>query len=194
MEFINTMEGYKNWRKTVESEVMWYQRNHIRNVWKVGDKVIFDHNGHAINHCGYKLLQAALEQIDFDAISPREVVEITVWFDQPVGYQECVKTSESDCIIYQQRAARANVSRFVLNRQPEPCQSVFLVLGRVRDTNRYVFRTAFVGDKSAREPWDRNATSSDVEFWREHALVTHDAISVDDDLGDAGYWTPTLPL
>jgi hypothetical protein len=194
MKFVNTMEGYENWRKAVESEVMWHQREHSRNIWKVGDKIVADYNGHAINHCGYKLLQAALEQVDFDLISPKEVVEITVWFDKPVGYQECVKTSESDCIVYLQRAARANVSRFVLYRQPEPCQSVFLVLGRVGDTNKYIFRTAFVGEKSAREPWDRNATISDVEFWREHALVTHNDISIHDDLGDVGYWAPSSSL
>lgn len=188
MKFVNTLEGYEKWRKAVESEVMWHQRENSRNIWKVGDKVIADYNGHAINHCGYKLLQAALERVDFDSIRSREVVEITVWFDKPVGYQECVKTSESDCIVYLQRAARANVSRFVLNRQPEPCQSVFLVLGRVGDTKKYIFRTAFVGEKSAREPWDKNATELDVKFWESHGLVAPKGTWKFEDMGDFNYW------
>lgn len=188
MQLVNTMEGYENWRKAIESEVMWYQRNHKGYTWRVGENVIVDYNGHAINHCGYKLLQAALEQVDFEAICPKEVVEITVCFDKPVGYQECVKTSESDTIIYLQRTARANVSRFVLNRQPELCQSVFLVLGRRGDTNKYVFRTAFVGEKSAREPWDRNATDLDVRFWENHGLVAPVGTWEFEDIGDSNYW------
>lgn len=188
MEFVNTMEGYENWRKAIESEVMWHQRDHKGNIWKVGDNVIVDYNGHAINHCGYKLLQAALEQVDFEAIDPKEVVELTVRFEEPIGYQECVQTSESDCIVYLQRTARANVSRFVLNRQPEPCRSVFLVLGRRGDTNMYVFRTAFVGEKSAREPWDKNATDLDVKFWKNHGLVAPRGTWEFEDVGDSSYW------
>jgi hypothetical protein len=42
-----------------------------RNVWKVKDNIILDNNGHAINHCGYILLQKVLEKIDFDKIGQR---------------------------------------------------------------------------------------------------------------------------
>ena len=80
------------------------------------------------------------------------------------------------------------MTRFVLDRVPEPCNSVFVVLGRVADTNRFVFRTAFVGNKSGREPWDKNATKDDVKYWKHHALVAPRGADIFDDLGDEGYW------
>lgn len=188
MVFEKTLQGYENWRKSVESEIMWRQLDGKRNVWKVKDKIVLDNNGHAINHCGYKLLQAVLEKIDLDSIEPKGEKEGTVFFEDPVGYEECVQTSESDQIVYLQRNNRANVSRFVLNRLPEPCNSVFFVIGRIADTNKYVFRTAFVGTKSGREPWDKNANQEDMEFWKCHALVAPKGANVFDDLGDEGYW------
>ena len=188
MAFENTLEGYENWRKSVETEVMWREADGKRNVWKVNGKIVLDNNGHAINHCGYKLLQQVLEKVDLDKIKPKGELEETVCFDAPVGYQECVETSGDDEIIYLQRSARAKVSRFVLNRLPAPCNSVFLVIARISDSNKYVFRTAFVGEKSGREPWDKKATRDDVEFWKRHALVAPGGANVTDDLGEDGYW------
>lgn len=187
MTFEHTLEGYENWRKAVETELMWRELYRKRNVWKVKDNIILDTNGHAINHCGYSLLQEVLEKIDFDKIGPKEQLAEIVYFNEPVGYQECVETSDTDQIIYLQRSNRANVSRFVLDRIPTPCNSVFVVLRRIADTNKYAFITAFVGVKSGKEPWDRGAQKSDVEFWQHHALVAPTGVNMCDDLGDEGY-------
>lgn len=167
---------------------MWRQMAGKRNRWSVNGNLIFDSNGHAINHCGYDLLQDVLERMDLSSIEPNGQIEDTVIFDNPIGYHECLETNESDKIIYLQRLGRARVTRFVLDRVPEPCNCVFVVIGRVADTNRFVFRTAFVGNKSGREPWDKNANSNDVEFWKTHALVAPRGADIFDDLGDEGYW------
>lgn len=167
---------------------MWRQMAGKRNRWSVNGNLIFDSNGHAINHCGYDLLQDVLERMDLSSIEPNGQIEDTVIFDNPIGYHECLETNESDKIIYLQRLGRARVTRFVLDRVPEPCNCVFVVIGRVADTNRFVFRTAFVGNKSGREPWDKNANSNDVEFWKTHALVAPMGADIFDDLGDEGYW------
>ena len=186
--FEHTFEAYENWRHSLENEIMWRQMAGKRNKWVINGNLIFDKNGHAINHCGYDLLQDVLEKIDLSSIEPNGQIEDTVFFDHPVGYHECVETTESDKIIYLQRLGRAKVTRFVLDRVPEPCNSVFVVIGRVADTNRFVFRTAFVGYKSGREPWDKNANEDDVEFWKRHALVAPRGADIFDDLGDEGYW------
>ena len=187
-KFEHTFEEYKNWRHSLEKDIMWRQMAGKRNRWSVNGNLIFDSNGHAINHCGYDLLQDVLERMDLSSIEPNGQIEDTVIFDNPIGYHECLETNESDKIIYLQRLGRARVTRFVLDRVPEPCNCVFVVIGRVADTNRFVFRTAFVGNKSGREPWDKNANSNDVEFWKTHALVAPMGADIFDDLGDERYW------
>ena len=187
-KFEHTFEAYERWRHSLENDIMWRQMAGEKNRWSVNGKLIFDSNGHAINHCGYDLLKAVLEKMDLSSIEPNGQIEDTVFFDHPIGYHECVETTESDKIIYLQRLGRARVTRFVLDRVPEPCNSVFVVIGRVADTNRFVFRTAFVGSKSAREPWDKNANREDVQFWKHHALIAPRGADLYDDLGDGGYW------
>ena len=47
--------------------------------------------------------------------------------------------------------------------------------------------------KSGKEPWDRGAQKSDVEFWKHHGLVAPAGVNICDDLGDEGYLTRLLP-
>lgn len=188
-DYESTMERYERWRQAIETEVAYREREGRKPVWKVDDKIFFDNNGHAINHCGYGLLKKVLLNIDFSQEDSKGHIEQEVYFDKPVGYCECVETTSDDDIVYLQRANRRNVTRFVLNRAPEPCNSVFVVLDRIKDSNRYVFRTAYVGTKSGKEPWDRSSTTSDVMFWKNHALVAPLGTDESEDLGDATYWT-----
>ena len=59
------MEQYEHWRRTIEIEVSYREIYGKKSVWKVGDKIFIDKNGHAINHCGYELLKKVLYNIDF---------------------------------------------------------------------------------------------------------------------------------
>lgn len=187
-KFEHTFEAYEKWRYSLENDIMWRQMAGNKNRWNVNGNLIFDRNGHAINHCGYDLLLDVLRKMNLSGIEPNGQIEDTIFFDNPVGYKECLETTESDIIIYLQRKGRAKVTRFVLDRVPEPCNSVFVVIDRVADTNRFVFRTAFVGTKSGREPWDKHANKEDVEYWKHHALVAPRCANIFDDLGDDGYW------
>ena len=87
--------------------------------------------------------QFAVEQVDFDRI---------------VGETTCVETHEGDQIIYAQRPKRFGASRFVKNRQPEPCKSVVVILKKAEDGDYFVLITAFIGVRPEPEPWDRNST------------------------------------
>ena len=96
-------------------------------------------------------------------------IEIEYEFPDVIGKSECVHTNNSDTIMYGKRKGRKGYSRFVLNRQPEDCKSVFAIFKK--NENGYLIITIFVGKKAAREPWDSNATSSDKVFWENHALI-----------------------
>lgn len=174
---------YQQWRRLIEEEVSWRQINQLKDCWNINGQIVFDSNKHAINHCGYTLLEKALQLAD---LSQQKVFKQTVYFQQPVGFCDCVETTDSDSIIYLQRDGRKRVSRFVLGRNPELCNSVHLILKRMGSGNLMLI-TAWVGTESQPEPWDKKAGKEAVTFWKHHALV---AVGVDktEDLGDSGYW------
>lgn len=179
---------YEEWKRQVECENEWRTYRGQRAVWKIGRITVVDKNGHAINHCGYELLKEVLKKLDFGDRTEGLHIAQAVEFDHPVGYNECVITTENDRVVYLQRHQRANVTRFALDRVPEPCNTVYVILDQIGDTDRFIFRTAYVGIKSGREPWDSFATAEDVEFWKTHALVAPADADESDDLGDSTYW------
>lgn len=130
-----------------------------------------------------------LERVDYSQVNEKGFIEQIVTFPEPVGYQECVETSDADQVIYAQRQGRKGVSRFAINRRPELCNTVFIVLRQLKAMpNKWQVITGYVGTKSGKEPWDRSATMTDNDFWKTHALVSPDKMTQDDDLGDEGYW------
>jgi len=96
-------------------------------------------------------------------------IEIEHEYPHVIGKSQCVRTDNSDTIMYGKRKGRKGYSRFVLNRQPEDCKSVFAIFKK--NENGYLIITIFIGKKAGREPWDPNATSSDKVFWENHALI-----------------------
>ena len=92
-------------------------------------------------------------------------------FDHIVGETTCVVTGPGDQIIFSQRPKRFGLTRFVMNRKPEPSCSVVVILKKADYGDDYVLITAFVGEKAEPEPWDRNATEKSLAFWSTHALV-----------------------
>ena len=107
-------------------------------------------------------------------------VEAQVDLDRIVGETQCVATGVSDTIIFAQRPRRFGLTRFVNNRQPEPCTTVAVVLKK-DVAGHYVLITAFIGALAPPEPWDRRAfgfkpdprraEAESRAFWSSHALV-----------------------
>ena len=110
----------------------------------------------------------------------RQFIEQEVQFSSAVGVTACVATGEFDDIIYAQRTSRHGFTRFVKNRAPEGCSSVFVVLKKA-DPQKYVLITGFVGQKPEPEPFDRSAferrpnpaaaKERSIQFWAGHALI-----------------------
>lgn len=132
---------------------------------KGGQKVFDRPNSHL--HAGVReLLAEALARVETTAAFHKEAVD----FGRIVGETTCVATSGDDEVVYAQRPKRAGLTRFVKNRQAEPCSSVVVILKRIEEWD-YLLITTFIGNLSESEPWDRNATEKSVEFWNTHALI-----------------------
>jgi hypothetical protein len=86
-----------------------------------------------------------------------------------VGKSICVATSESDQIIFAKRLNRLGLTRFVENREPEESTKVSVILKK--GDGYYILLSAFVGELTPPEPWDRYATSESLSFWNSHALI-----------------------
>lgn len=133
---------------------------------KGGEKVVDRHQSHL--HEGVeRLLPEALGRVES---AGRNFLVEEVAMGRLVGETSCVETLSSDEVLYAQRPCRAGLTRFVKNREAEPCDSVVVILKKSAPTE-YVLVTAFVGRRPEPEPWDKNATEKSVAFWQTHALV-----------------------
>lgn len=98
-----------------------------------------------------------------------------VSFNQNIGYTTCVPTSDKDEIYYKKRPYRWGYTRFVKNREPMPCNKINILLKR--EENKIVLVTAYIGNESEPEPWDRQCKYNPIqkkkseEFWATHALI-----------------------
>ena len=92
-------------------------------------------------------------------------------FGRTVGTRSCVPTGEGDQIVYAQRPGRKGLTRFVKGREEAPSDTAVVVLKKDERKGHYILITAFIGRKSALEPWDERATDKDRDFWSCHALV-----------------------
>ena len=144
-----------------------------------GEHVVIPANSHLLVHKEDGILARLpdlLAQIDGDDADKRGFIEKVFTFDEPVGNSICVTTSDKDEITYARRLKPDGKpyygpSRFVMNREPEPCNQIILVLkAENEEKTSYRVVTGYVGYKT-HEPYDRFATPADKEFWRTHALV-----------------------
>lgn len=132
-----------------------------------GEKVYDRPNSHIHSNIS-ALLPEALGQVNLNG---DQFAVCEVKFGRVVGVTTCVLTLEVDTIVFAQRPKRFGLSRFVKNRQPEPSESVVVILKRDDVEGYYVLITTFIGGKPEPEPWDKNATEKSVVFWNSHALV-----------------------
>ncbi len=144
-----------------------------------GEAVVDRFNSHLQSHSlSTELLVTALSRINS---SRRNFLIEEIRFDQTVGNTVCVVTGAADRIVFAQRPKRSGLTRFVVNRQPEPCRSMVVILksADAPDFGAYVLVTAFIGNKPEPEPWDERALSRggieavrrSQDFWATHALV-----------------------
>jgi len=138
-------------------------------VWKLksGEVVVDRHQSHL--HPDVEcLLPEAFDEIKS---AGREYFVEEVDFGRLIGETICVPTGSGDKIVFAKRPKRFGLSRFVKNRQSEPCSTVVVILKKAEGFDGYVLVTAFIGRRPEPEPWDRNATAKSREFWSSHALV-----------------------
>jgi hypothetical protein len=132
-----------------------------------GELVLNRHGSHLHNGLN-SLLSRALNDI---ICSGKAFLVEEVDFGRIIGETVCVETGSEDQIVYAKRPKRCGHSRFVLNRTPEPCSSMVILLKKAEEDDFYVCITAFIGHKAEPEPWDRNATEKSSVFWSNHALI-----------------------
>ena len=139
-------------------------------MWRLksGEAVVNRYRPHS--HNGIELLlPEALSRVE--SLGRDFFVEEVV-FDHVIGETTCVTTGADDVVVFAKRPNRFGLTRFVKNRQPEPCSSVVVILKTAdNQADAYVLVTAFVGHRPEPEPWDRNATANSRTFWNSHALI-----------------------
>ncbi len=123
------------------------------------------------SHLHESVLPALSEALGRVYLHGEKFRKIQVDFDRVVGLNMCVVTGPDDQIVYAQRSGRIGKTRFVRNRQPEPCRSVVVILKKADEGDYYILISAFIGEDPQPEPWDRSATPSAKVFWENHALI-----------------------
>ena len=98
-----------------------------------------------------------------------EFIEIEYKSPDIVGKSTCVITTPDDKIVYAIRKTRQGHSRFVLDRTP--IDSSYITGVFLKKGNYYMIVAVYVGPKSGKEPYDKNATENDFKFWENHALL-----------------------
>lgn len=114
------------------------------------------------------VLEQALRRIEANV---RQIIEAEVLFDRVLGMNSCVVTVAGDEIVFARRVGQHGLTRFVMNRDREPCTSVVLVLGAGHAKGMYLIRRAYVGILQQPEPWISSASKTSRLFWDNHAIV-----------------------
>ncbi|MBE5819402.1 MAG: hypothetical protein E7310_01010 [Clostridiales bacterium] len=98
-------------------------------------------------------------------------------FNRIIGKTNCVSVDKTDTVVMAYRHGRKGPTPMVLNREPEDCSSLTVILKKDHNSGNYILITAFFGDSSEKEPWDPSIISGSEEhqkakdFWATHALV-----------------------
>ena len=138
---------------------------------------VFDRaNSHYADHGFSKeTMRKALSKITQTSQFEKHVVNM----GEQVGFTNCVAVSDEDQVVMAVRKKRFGPTPMVLNREPESCNSVVIILKKGYDDEGeyFILITAFVGSGSEPEPWDRQLVPGSKEhkkaviFWQTHALL-----------------------
>ena len=134
--------------------------------------VIDRHDSHA--HLKGEGLEIALFLIDSEG---RDYLVEQVDCGEVIGHARCVETGPQDSIVYGYRHGRDGLTRFVLDREPEPTTNATAVLKRHEQLpGIMILISAWAGSKSQPEPWDENlrdmaSLAASQAFWSNRALI-----------------------
>lgn len=117
-------------------------------------------------------IQEALDKIN---TKNQEFVKVEIDLGRVIGTTTLVKTTDSDEIVFAIRNDRRILSRFVKNREGQPCQTIVIILRKLEGI-RYKLLTAYIGRLAEKEAGDHSImTESEYAtckaFWNEHALL-----------------------
>lgn len=129
--------------------------------------IVDRHDSHVHGSDLGQVLTDTIAQLDLKD-HPEFTVQ-TITHEAVVGLSQGVETSPDDEIIFARRHGRKGLTRFVLNRKPEPTNQVTVVLKKIGPV--YMCMSAWFGGQAEPEPWDRNATEESDIFWKNHALI-----------------------
>lgn len=134
-----------------------------------GEQVVDSNPSHIHVGVTEEILREALAMV---CVAPGEdKVKATLDLGRPLGGCNCVLTGPEDEIVFGQRPHRGGLTRFVMNRQPEPTHLVTVSL-RLRPDGVYEIGTAYLGGPGHAELWASppEKRSGAIEFWSRHAL------------------------
>ncbi len=143
-----------------------------QSTWKLGSgEQVYDREPSHI-HVGVTpdLLAEAMSKVF--AEPGEKKVKRTIDFDRIIGVSNCVRTSESDEIVFAQRVHRGGLTRFAKNRKPEPTSCLTLSM-RLQPDGQYELGTAYIGSPGHNEYWaaeNAEEFQGAIEFWNQNAL------------------------
>lgn len=141
-----------------------------------------DSHLHAEGGMTLDLLAAALNTIDTQG---ERFIRKQIDFEHAIGKSNCVELRPDDDVVMAFRKGRSGPTPMVKNREPQPCNSMMVVLLKdeslTEDGNAYALITAFIGEAAPREPWDpgnkNKAECQECEdYWNSHALVYDESL------------------
>ena len=119
------------------------------------------------------LLALVREALPYIELQDADQVVIEKDMGRIVGTTNLVETAEGDEIVYAKRVDRQEYSRFVMHRQPVPCDRIVMVIRKTGNT--FYLWTAMCGMLLPKE-----AYQADSRFSQTHAMVyDEDLIQID---------------
>lgn len=145
-------------------------------------------DGHRVYYSKYHLkvhadvtehLEEAMSRID---TNDAPFIKLAVQFDHVIGHSTCVQVRKDDQFRYAKRLGRKYPTRFVMNREAEPCSTVVVIMKRTPNSENYGYTllTAYIGGLATKEVHDPKLEYEEAheanEFWSKHALIWDETI------------------
>lgn len=141
---------------------------------KSNHRVRFPERHMELHSTDEEIILKSIGMLDLTGVSAFSVLQVK--HDRNVGFTQCVKTAPFDDIVYAQRVGRTTKTRFVMKREPVPCDTVtLLVAPRSSAQCDFILVTGYVGYPAEREVDDPSLKTPDdirraIDFWKKHAL------------------------
>lgn len=149
-------------------------------VFKTHDqKLVFVTPNSMIARAAVPYVQSALARL---TTYNRHNVVREVEFDHPIGNTFVVETTPDDRVVWAQRIGHSGWSRCVLDREPEPCNFITIVMKAYSgNKNHYRLNLVCVGRRRQKEFQELHSHREDKDFtllvklsrsyWANHAFI-----------------------